>query len=342
MIIIVCGISHKTAPVDIREKISFPTGILGGALALLRQSPAFAESIILSTCNRVELYAVIENFDHAGDLVNFICDFHHIDAREFRRYFYHFQDEKALEHLQRVASGLESMVLGERQILGQVKHALDAANTAGCAGPILQRVFSESIKTGRHVRNATKISEGCVSIGSVCVDLAKKQFKNFPNKQSLIIGAGKMGEMALRYLVGTGLKKIFIMNRTFAVAQDAATRTGGAAVPFEELPKYLKTADLVITSMASPDLLIKKEMLDGIMKERRHPLIFVDIAVPRNIDPDVSRLYGVSLFTIDDLNKVKDDHLMMRSQEAGKAQEIIRKRLEQWRICGSKHYAEAV
>ncbi|MDD5730110.1 MAG: glutamyl-tRNA reductase [Candidatus Omnitrophica bacterium] len=328
MVIQVCGMSHKTAPVEIREKLSFLASKLTGGLKAFIQYDSVLECIFLSTCNRVEIYAVKRQNSLPFEPIEFFCRFHGVEQEEISKYLYCYNDSEAIRHLFRVVTGLDSMVLGENQILGQVKRAFQSAQDAGCVGRALNEVFTEAIRTGKYVRTATEIGKGALSLGSVAIDLVKSNFSSLEGKVALVVGCGKMGELTLRHLKDSGINKVFVMNRTFDTAKDMAARTGGEAAALFEMPERMKQSDIVIVSTNAPHTIIDKELVAFAMKDRPHrPLFMIDISVPRNIDKEVKKVSNVDLYDIDDLDKLKDVNLKERLAQVGKVEDIISLRL---------------
>lgn len=317
------GLSHKRAPVEVRELLACPparqeaalTGLLGCA----------AEGVILSTCNRMEVYAVLDN-PAAGpeDLAAFVGDFNGLTPDAFVPYLYHLRGEEVVEHLFAVASGLDSMIIGEPQILGQVRDAYETASACGATGPILSWIFSHALKAGKQVRSETEITRSAVSISYAAVELARKVFGSLTGRSILVVGAGKMGELAARTLSDHGLSDVVVTNRTFARAAQLAERFGGLAAEFDRLPELVERADVVVTSTGAPGFVLTPTLVKQAMHGRRNrPLFVIDIAVPRDVDPLVQRLDNVFLYDIDDLQAVCAANLEERRREVARAQKII-------------------
>lgn len=325
MEVVVVGLNHRTAPIEIRECLAFPEDRLGEALGRVLSLPSVREDIILSTCNRVEIYAATWEIDQAiRDLKSFLSHYHHIALNELERSLYAYSGEEAVRHIFRVTSSLDSMVVGEPQILGQVKAAYDLATQSKSSGFILHRLLHRAFHVAKRVRTETKIGNRAVSISSVAVDLARKIFETLEGKTVLLIGAGEMCELAAQHLVSDGVRKVLVANRTHERAVVLAEKFGGEAVPFEKLDQGLRKADIVLSATDSPRYLLRPEQVAKVMRDRRQkPIFFIDIADPRNIDPKVGTIENVYLYNIDDLQKVADDNLQDREKEARKAEAIV-------------------
>ncbi len=318
------GLSHKTAPVEIREKLTFPENDQEDALARLTDSEAVSEAVIISTCNRTEIYAVTQSgFDGPQAIIDFVCDYHDLDRHELVRYLYISEGEAVVRHLFRVVASLDSMVLGEAQILGQVKGAYDCAFSAQGTGRIFNKLFRQSFEVGKRVRNETGIGENAVSISYAAVELAKRVFENLCGRTVLILGAGKMSELTAKNLVGAGVTRTLVANRTFARAEELADRFDGEAIPYEALFERMREADIVISSTAATGYVITKDNIAPALHKRREPLFLIDIALPRDIDPGCGDLGDVFLYNIDDLSGVVSANLEERMREAERAEVII-------------------
>lgn len=361
--LVAIGISHKTAPVDIREKFSFTTSGLKDSFAILKDSELISGAVILSTCNRMEIYVdtldnklcveflkrfLVEHFDDnqgqspkmSQHLTSEVSEIDNTQTPRFQtitkdslynyfqKYFYVLQDDSCLLHLYKVASGLDSQVIGERQILGQVRQADLNASEHKAATKLLRRIFSFAIKTGKKVREETLISQGNVSIGTVAMRYLKERLICLKDKTALIIGIGKIGHIISQYLQDEGVKAIFISNRTYDKACEAAKECNGQAIHFDQLEEKLPSADIVISSTSSPHIIIKKQALEKIMQSRSKPLILLDLAVPRDIDSGVRDIANVTLFDLDDLKNIAEDNLGKRKQEESKALKIIEEEAE--------------
>lgn len=321
----VIGLNHKSAPIEIRERISFSCHNLDSALSLLKQCDAIEENLILSTCNRVEIYARVfgarEGFE---SIEKFISDFHRVEPEYFKKHLYSFCDIDAAKHLFRVVSSLDSMVVGETQIFGQVRDAYLKAKEAKCAGNILGKIFAEAIRVGKKVRAETQIGKGAVSISRAAIELAQKTLKSFKDRIVLIIGAGKIAELALTNLHRKGAKTILVANRTFERAEELARSFRGVAIKFERIFEHIRDTDIIISSTGAPHYILNKERIQEIMRQRNNrPLFLIDLGLPRNISPDAAGIRNVHLYNIDDLTCVCDANLKERLSEAQKAERII-------------------
>lgn len=331
--IVVVGLSHKTTPVELRERLHFPEGDLEEPLEKLAQYTGGGERVILSTCNRVELYSRLIHLTHGpARLRQFLSDYHGIPLAVFGPYLYTYHDEAALHHLFRVASGLDSLVVGEPQIMAQVKEAFAAARRANASGPIFNQLFERAFAIAKRVRTETRIGEHAVSVSYAAVELAKTIFQDLEAKTVLIIGAGEMSELTARHLMSHGVKQLLVANRTLERAEDLASRLRGQAVPLAELPGYLNRADIVVSSTGSANYVIHRADVQSAMKLRKNrPMFFIDIAVPRNIDPLVNNLDNVYVYDIDDLQHVVEENLRERQREAAVGETIIAREVEQVR-----------
>jgi glutamyl-tRNA reductase len=319
------GLSHKTAPVEIREKLTFPANRQEDALSLLTSTSAVNEAVIVSTCNRTEIYCVTASeSDGPGAIIDFICDYHDLDRHELVRYLYISEGEAVVRHLFRVVASLDSMVLGEAQILGQVKEAYEAAFANGACGRIFNKLFRQSFEVGKRVRTETEIGENAVSISYAAVELAKKVFESLEGRTILVLGAGKMSELTAKHLVSNGVGRVLVANRTYERAQELAEKFSGEAILYDDLFTRMAEADIVISSTAATHYVVTKDKVAAARKGRRGtPLFLIDIAMPRDIDPAVNDLADVYLYNIDDLNGVVSQNLEERMREAERAEVII-------------------
>jgi glutamyl-tRNA reductase len=324
MHLVLVGLSHKTAPIDIREKLTFPADRQGHALDLLTSGEEVAEAVILSTCNRTEIYVVAASEDGGVEsVIDFMADYHSLDRHELTRYLYIVKDEAVVRHLFRVVASLDSMVVGEAQILHQVKEGYECAFDAGGTGRAFNKLFRQSFEVGKRVRTETAIGESAVSISYAAVELARKVFDTLEGRTILILGAGKMSELTAKHLVGNGVGRVLVANRTFERAEEMAARFQGRAVPFDSLYDHVREADIVISSTAATEHVVTKRPLAKAVRGRNRALFLIDIAVPRDIDPAVNSLPGVFLYDIDDLNGVVEANLEERMSEARRAEGII-------------------
>jgi glutamyl-tRNA reductase len=321
--IVLVGLSHHTAPVEVRERIAFANGRLEPALRGLVARPGVQEGVILSTCNRVEVMACGEGDRVAAELPAFLAETHGLDDDDLRGRLYTHRDREAVRHLFRVASSLDSMVVGEPQILGQLKEQYAVAAALGASGRVLHRCFHKSFSVAKRIRSETGIAEKAVSLGSAAVELACDIFDRFDDKTALLIGAGTMGEVTARQLLTRGARDLMVANRTFERATDVARALGGVAVPFERVGRLLHMADLVV-SAAGGDLVVREAHIEEAMRERRgRPMLLIDLAVPRSIDAAANQLDGVYLFDVDDLEGVVTENRGARASEALRAETIV-------------------
>jgi glutamyl-tRNA reductase len=317
------GINHKTAPVAIRERVSIGPERMAEALQELTSRPAVNEAIILSTCNRTELYCDVDG-DDGSAAVSWFGEYHHLQSEQFLPYLYTHPGGEAVRHVLRVASGLDSMVLGEPQILGQVKDAFRQAQQAGTIGKLLGRLFQHTFSVAKQVRTDTAIGSSPVSVAFAAVRLAQQIFDDLSHQTALLIGAGETIELAARHLHDNGIKRLVIANRTVERAHVLAEEVGGYAISLGEIPAHLVEADVVISSTGSPLPILGKGSVENALRRRRHkPMLLVDIAVPRDIEPQVAELDDVYLYTVDDLHEVIQENQRSREAAAAQAEEII-------------------
>ncbi|HBT57824.1 MAG TPA: glutamyl-tRNA reductase [Pseudomonas sp.] len=320
---IALGINHRTAGVEVRERVSFSPEQLPDALQRLRAEAGADEVAILSTCNRTELYCAQEELD-ADRLVEWVARFHGMTAEELRRSSYLHQDAGAVNHMMRVAAGLDSMVLGEPQILGQMKDAWQAARTAGTLGPYLDRLFQSTFNMAKQVRTDTAIGENPVSVAFAAVSLARQIFADLRRSTALLIGAGETIALVARHLFEQGVGRIIVANRTLQRAELLSEPLGGQAIVLTQIPDILAECDVVISSTASPLPILGKGAVERALKQRRHkPMFMVDIAVPRDIEPEVGGLADVYLYTVDDLHEVIEENMRSRQGAAEAAERLI-------------------
>ena len=326
MNVVVIGLSHHSSPVELREQFAFAESEIPGALKALRESGVAGEAVILSTCNRVEIYAATTLTPEAAaiELKQFLVAhqaFH--DTLEDR--LYSFAEPQSLHHLFKVACGLDSMVLGETEIFGQLKVAYDTAFQHGHTGARLNKAFQRAFHVAKHVRTETKIQRGSVSVASVAVELAEKIFSSLGDREVLVIGAGDTSEKVARALLSRGSKNIVVTSRALERAQALAMELGGRAVPFDDWPAEFEKIDIALSSTSAPQPILNRARLEPIMTRRRNrPLLLIDIAVPRDIDPDVNSLENVYLYNVDDLQGIADGYLRLRKEEMARCEEIIR------------------
>ena len=326
---LVCiGLNHKNCPVEIREQFAFSELQLSKALVELRSVEGLREWFILSTCNRVELYgrgfSGIEN-----SLIHFLAESRGLDVCYVKPYLYRYHEREVANHLFRVASGLDSLVVGENEIYGQVRQAFRFANELKALDSILYQLVERSLRVGKRVRSETRINDGAVSVSSIAVELAEKIFGKLTGERILILGTGKISELTLKHLIKAGAGEITVTSRTYERALELAQKYGAKPIGFDSWLRTLRASDIVISSTAAPHHIVKFEDVKGIMLERRHkPLFFIDIAVPRDVDPRVSEIDDVYLYDIDDLKGVSEANLRLRKKEISKCELIVERELE--------------
>ncbi len=323
--LILVGVNHKTTPVEIREKLAFTKGKIEESVDRLFNFPDIIEHTILSTCNRVEIYARANCQDSAIKAIKqFICDYHEVSPVELEDHFYSYRNEEAVEHLFRVSSSLDSMILGEAQILGQVKDAYSLAKDLRSTGLVLNQLFEKAFSIAKKVREETGIAERSVSISSAAVELAQKIFDDLENRTVMLVGTGEMAELAAKHLISYGVKTVYVTSRTYDRAANLARTLNGSALDFEAFKNELHRADIVITSTSASNFIIKKEMVEKAIHERKNkPIFFIDIAVPRDIEPDINDLENIYLYDIDDLHVVVSANMKEREKEADNAMNFI-------------------
>jgi len=324
MPLLVLGINHRTAPVEIREKVVFAGEELPEALRELTGIPGVREALIVSTCNRTELYCLAEQNDER--IARWLATWHELAPHHLERggVLYRLQGSEAIKHLFAVACGLDSMVLGEPQILGQLKDAYRAAAEQKATGPYLNRLLQTTFSVAKRVRTHTRIGASAVSVASAAVSLARTVFERFADHTALLVGAGETIALAARHLHASGLKRMIVVNRSIERAQELASEFNGFAVGLDALAAHLPEADIVISSTASPTPVIGAEAVRAAIRARkRKPIFMVDIAVPRDIDPEVAGLEDVYLFTIDDLQNVVNENLESRREAAREADALL-------------------
>lgn len=316
MYIIAVGLNYKTAPVEIRERLSFNEADLSAATTALKNKKSILENVIVSTCNRTEVYAVVDQL-HTGRyyIKDFLSEWFQIDKEEFTPYLFFYEQDGAIEHLFKVICGLNSMVLGETQILGQVKNSFFMSQEVSATGTIFNHLFKEAITLAKKAHSETEIGSNAVSVSYAAVELAKKVLGDLKNKHVLVVGAGKMGKLAIENLYGSGATKVSVINRTFEKAQDLAQQFNGQAKTLQELQCAIVEADILISSTGSKDYVITKDMMLAIERMRKgRPLFMVDIAVPRDLDPSIADLDSVFLYDIDDLEGIVEANLAERKK----------------------------
>ncbi len=332
MQIFLIGMNHKSAPLALRERFAFAGNALDKALESVRTMPQFCESAILSTCNRTEIYGVSEDAVAFKDLVaDFLAREKDVPAQEFKHCLYALSGPDAVGHLFRVVCGLDSMVVGENEILGQVKKAYQRACAGRNAGKLLHRLFQRSFYVGKSVRSTHGNSYGDVSVSSVAVDLAKKIFDQMAECKAMIVGAGQTGEQTVKNLMREGVRSIVASNRSLDRARELAREFGGEAVTLEEALPKMADVDIVISSTASPHILFSREQIEKILPLRQgKPIFFIDIAVPRDMDPRVNELENVFLYNLDDLQAIAQEKSKLREQYVAKSMEWIAEEMESY------------
>ena len=328
MQLVVLGLNHKTAPVDVRECFAFSDEKIRHTLKYLSEYEDIRECVLLSTCNRTEMYAVVDDADDA--LVTMQNFFERLSARsiDMDEYGFYYREVDCIEHLFRVASSLDSLVLGEGQILSQVKKAYSVARDLATTSTVLNTLFNRAIAVGKRVRTETRIAFSAVSVSYAAVELAKKILGNLEQTNVLVLGAGEMSELTARHLVDNGVKTVFVSNRRYERAVALADKFQGVAVPFEDFMNCAIDADIVITSTGAPHYIIRAWDVAHLMPKRQgRPIVFIDIAVPRDVEPEVAAIAGVELYNIDALEAVVESNIRLREQEVVQAEKIIAEEL---------------
>ena len=325
MQLLLVGISHRTAPIELRERLDFSASGVDRALAALAGTPSQHEAAIVSTCNRVELYVGCDNTDVARDaILHFLSDFHGVQPDLLAQHLYAKTGPDAVQHLFRVAAGLDSLVMGEPQVFGQVKEAYGVASQMGCTGPLLNRLFHSAFAAGKRVRSETLLSEGAVSVSYAAVALARKIFGALKGRTVLVLGAGEMGKLTALHMRSHGIARLLITSRTAAHAAALAQTIDGTAVPWESLNSALAEADILITATGASTPIVSRTLVEQVMKARRQqPLFIIDIAVPRDVEASAGDLEQVFLYNIDDLQAVVQENISKRSVEASQAEAIV-------------------
>jgi glutamyl-tRNA reductase len=323
------GVNHRTAPVEVRERLAIPESRLPEACKLLAEQPGVDEAMILCTCNRVEVLASTNN--GGADLRRFLHSYFQLPAEELEKHLYEYREQDAVRHMFRVAASLDSMVVGEPQILGQVKEAYATARAMGTVRNQLDQLVTRAFAVAKRVRTETAVGSSSVSIASVAVELAKKIFGNLGGKSVYLIGAGKMSELAARHLLAHGCGSIFVANRTYDRAVHLADKFNGQAIRFEDLYSTCDRADIVITSTGAPHAIFRREHGEQFLSRRRNrPMFFIDIAVPRDVDPAMNKLDGIFVYDIDDLQQAVASHVSDRRKEAERAEAIVNLEVERF------------
>jgi glutamyl-tRNA reductase len=324
MKLLLTGLSHHTAPVEVRERLAFPEPVLAEALGTLRQAAGADEAMILSTCNRVEIAVTTQNGNATDAVRRFLAARNSADPGSLDAYLYELSDRDAIRHIFRVAASLDSMVIGEPQILGQMKAAYAAAHELGSLHGILDDVLTRAFGVAKRVRNETEIGRSAVSVSYAAVELARQIFGSLKGKTVLIAGAGKMSELAARHLHRSGCERILVTNRTRKRAEEMAALFDGEVIDYDAWKSRLAEMDIVLTSSGAHDYILRRdEMKRAVDKRRNRPMFVIDIAVPRNVEPSVNELENVFLYDIDDLGKAVEENRKSREREAEDAEQII-------------------
>ncbi|WP_035348926.1 glutamyl-tRNA reductase [Edaphobacter aggregans] len=330
--LVLIGINHTTAPIEVRERLAIPAGRLADATRTLVHQPGIREGLILSTCNRVELLTLQEDNSSAGpDLLRFLEEYFAVAPATVTPHLYEYREREAVRHLFRVASSLDSMVVGEPQILGQVKESYTVAREVGAVSGSLDSLIQRAFTVAKKVRSETQIGSSSVSIASVAVDLARKIFGSLQGKSVLLVGAGKMSELAARHLIQQGASNILVANRTLERAEKIAAQFSGTVIPFDALYDQAARADIVITSTGAPQKIFGPSHGQHFLHSRRNrPMFFIDIAVPRDVDPRMNEVEGCFVYDIDDLQQVAAANLADRSREAQAAENIVTREVDKY------------
>jgi glutamyl-tRNA reductase len=333
--LVLLGINHNTAPIEVRERLAIPSGRLADAIRTLVHQPGIREGLILSTCNRVELVTLQDETaatpDNKADLLRFLHEYFSVPPHDIQPHLYEFREREAVRHLFRVASSLDSMVVGEPQILGQVKESYTIAREVGAVSSQLDTLLQRAFTVAKKVRNETQIGSNSVSIASVAVDLARKIFGSLQGKTVLLVGAGKMSELAARHLIQQGAAQILVANRTQSRAEKIAADFNGSVIPFDDIYDQASRADIVITSTGAPQKLFERSHGQHFLQRRRNrPMFFIDIAVPRDVDPSMNEVEGCFVYDIDDLQQVAAANLADRSREAEAAETIVSREVDKY------------
>ncbi|MBI4699024.1 MAG: glutamyl-tRNA reductase [Nitrospirae bacterium] len=330
MNIIVVGLNHDTAGIEIREKVAFDGPKLEQATDALKNHPGVHEIIILSTCNRVEIYSNVGDISSGPEHIKqFMSVFHTMPREVLDKALYVHSGRNAIKHIFRVASSLDSMVVGEPQILGQLKDAFDFALKKKSSGVLLNKAMKKAISAAKRTRTETKIGENAVSISFAAVELAKKIFEDLSARTFMLMGAGEMAELAARHLINNGVKYVTVTNRTYERAEELAREFNGKVVEFDRFIEELAHTDIVICSTGAPNYILAREQMQKIMKQRKNkPVFIIDISVPRNIDPEINDMDNVYLYNVDDLQGIVATNIQERSREAEKAEKIVEDEVE--------------
>lgn len=335
MHMIVVGLNYRTAPVEIREKFAFSEQELPAALQQLKDTKSILECVIVSTCNRTEIYAVVDRLYMCGYYIRSYLERWFGIPREYMKdYLYMYEDRPVIEHLFKVTSGLDSMVIGETQILGQVRDAFLKAQNEKATGTLFNMLFKQAVTLAKRAHSETAIGENPVSVSYAAVELGKRIFGNFKKKTVMIIGAGKMSELTLKHLAGQGADRVLVVNRTMSKAEELAGKMNGIAVPMDRMLDELRHVDVVISSTGSSEYVLVSQQIQRVMSTRKsRPLFMIDIAVPRDLDPNITKVSNVYLYDIDDLELIVETNMNERRKEATKIESMVAEEIsafEQW------------
>lgn len=325
MHILAVGLNYRTAPVEVREKFAFSEQDLPIALAQLKKTKSILECVIVATCNRTEIYAVVDRLHMCGHFIrSFIESWFQIPTSEFNNHLYIYEDDQAIRHLFQVTSGLDSMVIGETQILGQVRQAFLMAQTEKATGTLFNTLFKQSVTMAKQAHSETSIGENAVSVSYAAVELGKRIFGKFNNKTVMIIGAGKMSELTVKHLYANGASKVIVANRTYDRAEELAKKFNGIPCSLDQVPELMKEVDIVISSTGSAGYVLTREQVTQLMRKRKSKTLFmIDIAVPRDLDPTINEVPNVFLYDIDDLQGIVESNIEQRRKEATKIETMI-------------------
>jgi glutamyl-tRNA reductase len=333
--LLLLGLNHTTAPLEVRERLAFNDAQRRAAVQALRARFPKCEAVLLSTCNRVELYVGRQGHGNPSvrEMTEFLAGFHSVAATDLDEHLYHKTDRQVVEHLFTVASSLDSMVLGETQILGQVREAYDASQALGATGGVLNPLFQRAVAVGKQVMRETPIAEGRLSVASVAVDYAKRIFERFDDKTVLCVGAGKMAQLVLQHLAGLSPRRLLVCNRNTARATPLAETFGGEAVPFDRLGDHLVAADIVVSSTGSADPVITRALFEPLLRRRRYrPIFLIDMAVPRDVEAAVGELDSVFLYNLDNLQQVVLATRSQRGEVVDAARTIVTRQVEEYAV----------
>lgn len=334
MHIVVVGLNYRTAPVEVREQFAFAEKDLPEALHQLLGTKSVLEGVVVATCNRTEIYVVVDRLHMCGYFIrSFMEQWFGVRSEQFTQHMYIYEDEQAMAHLFRVTCGLDSMVIGETQILGQVRSAFLTAQAEGATGTWFNKLFKQAVTLGKRAHNETSIGESAVSVSYAAVELGKRIFGMFTGKKVLILGAGKMSELTVKHLYSSGAAEVIVANRTFSRAEELAEKFAGRPSTIEDALKHLDEVDIVISSTgASGYVLTAKQVAEGMKRRPSRPLFMIDIAVPRDIDPEAGNVSGVFLYDIDDLEGIVESNLEMRRSEAAKIEVMITEEMDEFQL----------